>query len=396
MAKTIVKPALRPENSNFSSGPCAKRPGYSLDALGNALLGRSHRAAPLKARLAEVIDRSRAILGIPADWRVAIVPASDTGAIEMAMWSMLGARGVDVLSFESFSGQWATDVVKQLKLPNARVLEAPYGQLPDLAQVNFDNDVVFAWNGTTSGVRVPNGDWIPADRAGLTICDATSAAFCMDMPYDKLDVVTWSWQKGLGGEAAHGMLAISPRAAERLTTYKPAWPLPKIFRMTSNGKLNEGLFRGETLNTPSMLCVEDTLDSLGWAEQSGGLKGLIERSQENLQAVASWVARTPWVEFLAEVPATRSTTALCLKLTAPWFAALGEDAAFKAVRRIAVLLEKEGVAFDIAGHRDAPAGLRIWGGPTVEAGDIALMVPWIEWAHAIVEAEHAALTQAAE
>lgn len=396
MAKTIVKPALRPENSNFSSGPCAKRPGYSLDALGNALLGRSHRAAPLKARLAEVIDRSRAILGIPADWRVAIVPASDTGAIEMAMWSMLGARGVDVLSFESFSGQWATDVVKQLKLPNARVLEAPYGQLPDLAQVNFDNDVVFAWNGTTSGVRVPNGDWIPADRAGLTICDATSAAFCMDLPYDKLDVVTWSWQKGLGGEAAHGMLAISPRAAERLTTYKPAWPLPKIFRMTSNGKLNEGLFRGETLNTPSMLCVEDTLDSLGWAEQSGGLKGLIERSQENLQAVASWVARTPWVEFLAEVPATRSTTALCLKLTAPWFAALGEDAAFKAVRRIAVLLEKEGVAFDIAGHRDAPAGLRIWGGPTVEAGDIALMVPWIEWAHAIVEAEHAALTQAAE
>jgi len=396
MAQTIAKPALRPENPNFSSGPCAKRPGYSLDALGNALLGRSHRAAPLKARLAEVIDRSRAILGIPADWRVAIVPASDTGAIEMAMWSMLGARGVDVLSFESFSGQWATDVVKQLKLPNARVLEAPYGRLPDLAQVNFDNDVVFAWNGTTSGVRVPNGDWIPADRAGLTICDATSAAFCMDLPYNKLDVVTWSWQKGLGGEAAHGMLAISPRAAERLTTYKPAWPLPKIFRMTSNGKLNEGLFRGETLNTPSMLCVEDTLDSLGWAEQSGGLKGLIERSQENLQAVASWVARTPWVEFLAEVPATRSTTALCLKLTAPWFAALGEDAAFKAVRRIAVLLEKEGVAFDIAGHRDAPAGLRIWGGPTVEAGDIALMVPWIEWAHAIVEAEHAALTQAAE
>ena len=396
MAQTIAKPALRPENPNFSSGPCAKRPGYSLDALGNALLGRSHRAAPLKARLAEVIDRSRAILGIPADWRVAIVPASDTGAIEMAMWSMLGARGVDVLSFESFSGQWATDVVKQLKLPNARVLEAPYGRLPDLAQVNFDNDVVFAWNGTTSGVRVPNGYWIPADRAGLTICDATSAAFCMDLPYNKLDVVTWSWQKGLGGEAAHGMLAISPRAAERLTTYKPAWPLPKIFRMTSNGKLNEGLFRGETLNTPSMLCVEDTLDSLGWAEQSGGLKGLIERSQENLQAVASWVARTPWVEFLAEVPATRSTTALCLKLTAPWFAALGEDAAFKAVRRIAVLLEKEGVAFDIAGHRDAPAGLRIWGGPTVEAGDIALMVPWIEWAHAIVEAEHAALTQAAE
>jgi phosphoserine aminotransferase len=393
MANTS-QPALRPENPNFSSGPCAKRPGYSLDALSNALLGRSHRASAPKKRLAEVIDRSAKLLGLPADWRVAIVPASDTGAIEMAMWSMLGARGVDVLSFESFSGQWATDVVKQLKLPNARVLEAPYGSLPDLSQVNFDNDVVFAWNGTTSGVRVPNGDWIAAGRAGLTICDATSACFAMNLPYDKLDVVTWSWQKGLGGEAAHGMLALSPRAVERLTSYKPAWPLPKIFRMTTNGKLNEGLFRGETLNTPSMLCAEDALDGLRWAEESGGLKNLIARSEENLQAVADWVGRTPWAEFLAEDPATRSTTAICVKLTAPWFTRLSDDHRFNAVKQMAAMLEKEDVAYDIAGHRDAPAGLRIWGGATVEAGDIRLMLPWIEWAFETVAAGHAA--QAAE
>ena len=394
MAISPQPPALRPENPNFSSGPCAKRPGYSLDALGNAMLGRSHRASLPKKRLAEVIDRSAKLLGLPKDWRVAIVPASDTGAIEMAMWSMLGARGVDVISFESFSGQWATDIVKQLKLPNARVLEAPYGRLPDLSQVNFDNDVVFAWNGTTSGVRVPNGNWIAADRAGLTICDATSACFAMDLPYDKLDVVTWSWQKGLGGEAAHGMLALSPRAVERLTSYKPAWPLPKIFRMTANGKLNEGLFRGETLNTPSMLCAEDALDSLRWAEESGGLKNLIARSEENLQAVADWVGRTPWAEFLAEDPATRSSTAICVKLIAPWFTRLADDDRFAAVKRIAAMLEKEDVAYDIAGHRDAPAGLRIWGGATVEAGDIRLMLPWIEWAFESVAAEHAA--QAAE
>ena len=383
-------PALRPENPNFSSGPCAKRPGYSLDALSHAMLGRSHRAAAPKKRLVEVIDRSTRLLGLPPGWRVAIVPASDTGAIEMAMWSMLGARGVDVIAFESFSAQWATDVVKQLKLPNSRVLEAPYGRLPDLAQVDFDRDVVFAWNGTTSGVRVPNGDWIPADRAGLTICDATSACFAMALPYDKLDVVTWSWQKGLGGEAAHGMLAISPRAAERLTSYKPAWPLPKIFRMTANGALNEGLFRGETLNTPSMLCVEDALDGLRWAEESGGLPGLIARSEENLQAVADWVARTPWAEFLAEDPATRSSTAICIKFSAPWFVGLAEDERFLAVRRISALLEAEDVAYDIAGHRDAPAGLRIWGGATVEAGDIRLMLPWIEWAFETVAGEHAA------
>ncbi len=390
MAFSPSPPALRPENPFFSSGPCAKRPGYSLDALSRALLGRSHRAAAPKQRLAELIDRSAKLLGLPQGWRVAIVPGSDTGAIEMAMWSMLGARGVDVIAFESFSGQWATDVVKQLKLPGARVLEAPYGQLPDLSQVNFDNDVVFAWNGTTSGVRVPNGDWIPADRAGLTLCDATSACFAMDLPYDKLDVVTWSWQKGLGGEAAHGMLAISPRAAERLTGYKPAWPLPKVFRMTVNGKLNEGLFRGETLNTPSMLCVEDALDGLGWAEESGGLAGLIARSQENLQAVASWVSRTPWAEFLAEDPATRSSTAICIKFTAPWFVRLSEDERFTTVRRMAAMLETEDVAYDVAGHRDAPAGFRIWGGATVEAGDIRLMLPWIEWAFETVATEHAA------
>ena len=383
------QPALRPDSPCFSSGPCAKRPGYSLDALSHALLGRSHRAAAPKKRLLEVIDRSAKLLGLPADWRVAIVPGSDTGAIEMAMWSMLGARGVDVIAFESFSAQWATDVVKQLKLPGARVLEAPYGQLPDLSRVNFDNDVVFAWNGTTSGVRVPNGDWIPADHAGLTLCDATSACFAMHLPYDKLDVVTWSWQKGLGGEAAHGMLAISPRAAERLTGYKPAWPLPKVFRMTANGKLNEGLFRGETLNTPSMLCVEDALDGLTWAEESGGMAGLIARSEENLDAVSRWVSRTPWAEFLAEDPATRSSTAICIKFTAPWFVRLSEDERFATVRRMAAMLEQEDVAYDVAGHRDAPAGFRIWGGATVEAGDIRLMLPWIEWAFETVAAEHA-------
>src|SRR5580658_9836982 len=310
-------PDLRPANPNFSSGPCAKRPGWSLDALAGALLGRSHRAAAPKARLLEVITRSRAILGIPADWRLGIVPASDTGAMEMALWSLLGARGVDVVVFESFGAGWATDIIKQLKLPDARVLEAPYGRLPDPSGVDFSRDVVFTWNGTTSGVRVPNADGIPADRAGLVICDATSAAFAMDLAWQKLDVVTWSWQKALGGEAAHGMLALSPRAVERLESYIPPWPLPKIFRMTKGGKIMEGVFQGETINTPSMLCVEDYLDALEWAKSVGGLKALQARADANAKTIADWVARTPWIEFLAADPALRSNTSVCLKVVDP-------------------------------------------------------------------------------
>jgi phosphoserine aminotransferase len=367
------KPDVHPGNPNFSSGPCSKRPGFTLDALSGAMLSRSHRANEPKARLAEVIERSRTILGMPADWRLGIVPASDTGAVEMALWSLLGARGVDVLAFESFGEGWATDVVKQLRLADARVLSAPYGRLPDLAAVDFGRDVVFPWNGTTSGVRVPNGDWIARDRQGLTICDATSAAFAMRLAWDRLDVVTWSWQKVLGGEAAHGMLALSRRAVERLVSYKPVWPLPKIFRLTSGGKLIEGVFRGETINTPSMLCVEDALDGLRWAESVGGLNGLIARSEANLDAVARWVARTDWVDFLAEDAATRSCTSICLKLVVP-----------EAAKRIAALLEKEAVAYDIAAYRDAPPGLRIWGGATVETGDIETLLPWLDWAHDVV------------
>ncbi len=383
-----TKPELRPANPDFSSGPCAKRPGFALAALEGALLGRSHRAAGPKARLAEVIERSRAILGLPADWRLGIVPASDTGAVEMALWSMLGARPVDVLAFESFGEGWATDVVKQLKLPDARILTGEYGRLPDLAAVDFARDVVFPWNGTTSGVRVPDGDWIPADRQGLTLCDATSAAFAMALPFDRLDVVTWSWQKVLGGEAAHGMLALSPRAVERLLTYKPAWPLPKIFRLTSGGKLIEGIFKGETINTPSMLCVEDALDGLRWAESVGGLPGLIARSEANLAAVAAWVARSDWAAFLAEDAATRSCTSICLGIVAPWFKALDADGQAKAAKQLATLLEKEGVAYDIGAYRDAPPGLRIWGGATVETADVAALLPWLDWAFAQVAAQH--------
>ena len=359
------KPDTRPGNPNFSSGPCAKRPGFMLDALSGAMLGRSHRASGPKARLAEVIERSRAILGMPVDWRLGIVPASDTGAVEMALWSLLGACGVDVLAFDSFGEGWATDVVKQLRLADARVLAAPYGRLPDLGSVDFSRDVVFPWNGTTSGVHVPNGDWIARDRQGLTICDATSAAFAMRLAWDRLDVVTWSWQKVLGGEAAHGMLSLSPRAVERLESYRPPWPLPKVFRLTSGGKLIEGIFKGETINTPSMLCVEDALDGLRWAEQVGGLDGLIARSEANLAAVARWVAHREWADFLAEDPATRSCTSICLN----------------APKQIAALLEREGVAYDIASYRDAPPGLRIWGGATVETTDIETLLPLLDWAH---------------
>lgn len=378
----LPRPDVRPANPQFSSGPCAKRPGWSLQALAGAQLGRSHRAKEPKARLAEVITRSRAVLGMPADWRLGIVPGSDTGAVEMALWSMLGARPVDIVAFESFSEGWANDIVKQLRLADARVLASPYGKLPDLTQVDPAHDLVLAWNGTTSGVRLPDGDFIAEDRAGLVIADATSAAFAMELPWRKLDVVTWSWQKVLGGEAAHGMLALSPRAVERLLTYKPAWPLPKVFRLVSGGKLAEGVFKGETINTPSMLAVEDALDGLRWAEQVGGLKALIARSEANLAAVAEWVAGRDWVDFLAEVPATRSPTSICLKITAPWFVALDAAAQAEAAKKLAGLLEAEGVGLDIASYRDAPPGLRIWGGSTVETSDIRALLPWLDWAAA--------------
>jgi phosphoserine aminotransferase len=374
----MTRPTQKPNRPFFSSGHCAKRPGWSVAALSGAWAGRSHRAAGGKAKLAEVIERSRTILGIPEDYRIGVVPASDTGAVEMALWSLLGARGVDMLAWESFGKGWVTDVSKQLKLEDARILEADYGDLPDLGQVDFARDVVFTWNGTTSGVCVPDGDWIAADRDGLTICDATSAAFAMDLPWDKLDVATWSWQKVLGGEGAHGMLVLSPRAVERLESYSPAWPLPKIFRMTKGGKLIEGIFKGETINTPSMLCVEDAIDSLKWAEGIGGLPKLIQRSKSSLSAVSSWVDKTPWVEFLAKDAATRSSTSICLAITDT--GALAGDEAATAPKKIAALLEKENIAYDIAGYRDAPSGLRLWGGATVEPLDLQILMPWIEWA----------------
>ncbi|MGE5506620.1 MAG: phosphoserine transaminase [Actinomycetota bacterium] len=383
----LPRPTVRPANPNFSSGPCAKRPGWSVQALAATPVGRSHRAKIGKARLEEVIDRTRAILGIPADYRIGIVPASDTGAVEMALWSLLGERGVDMLAWESFGDGWITDVTKQLKLSDVRVFRAPYGELPDLGQVDCDRDVVFTWNGTTGGVRVPNGDWIKAGRKGLTICDATSAVFAMQMPWDKLDVVTWSWQKVLGGEGAHGMLVLSPRAVERLTTYKPAWPLPKIFRLTSGGKLSEGIFKGETINTPSMIAVEDQIDALKWSEQIGGLPALIARSEANLKAVQAWLDKSDWAENLAKDAKVRSCTSICLAIKAPFFAKLSDDDKAAAAKKIVSLLDKEGVAYDIGAYRDAPPGLRVWGGATVETKDIEALLPWLDWAFAQVRAE---------
>jgi phosphoserine aminotransferase len=376
-----MKPPVRPNNPCFSSGPCAKRPGWTLKALESALIGRSHRAKPGRAKLNEVVERSRRVLGIPADYRVGIVPASDTGAVEMALWSLLGARGVDVLAWESFGEGWATDVAKQLKLGDVRLLRAPYGELPDLGAVGGDRDIVFTWNGTTAGVCVPDGDWIAGDRRGLTICDATSAAFAMPLPWDKLDVVTWSWQKALGGEAAHGMLVLSPRAVARLESYTPPWPLPKIFRLTSKGKFNEAIFQGETINTPSLLAVEDAIDSLKWAESIGGGAALVARAKANLAAVAAWVERTPWIDFLAQDPRSRSWTSVCLKLVDDWFVRLAPDAQRALVKRLEALLDGEGVAYDIAGHRDAPPGLRLWCGSTIERSDVEALLPWLDWAY---------------
>ena len=376
-----MKPQRRPDCIHFSSGPCAKRPGWSLAALGDAVIGRSHRSKPGKARLQEVIERSRRILGVPADYRIAIVPASDTGAVEMALWSLLGPRPVDLLAWESFGDAWVGDVLKQLKLPEARRLAAPYGQLPDLGAVDPAHDVVFTWNGTTSGVRVPDGDWIADGHEGLVICDATSSAFAMEMPWAKLDVVTWSWQKVLGGEAAHGMIVLGPRAVERLESYVPPWPMPKIFRMTAGGKLTEGLFEGDTINTPSMLAVEDAIDGLIWAESIGGLDGLLARTRRNFAAIERWVERTPWIDFLAERPETRSTTSVCLVFSDDWFRGLAPEAQAKVAKSVAALLEAEGAALDVGSYRDAPAGLRIWAGATVETADIEALLPWIDWAY---------------
>jgi phosphoserine aminotransferase len=377
-----MKPTQTPNNPCFSSGPCAKRPGWSLDALNDAALGRSHRAKLGKNKLTEVIERSKKLLGIPDTYVLGIVPASDTGAVEMALWSMLGERGVDVLAWESFSSGWASDCKTQLQLKDLRVFQADYGRLPDLKQADWTRDVVFAWNGTTSGVRVPNGDWIAADRSGLSICDATSAVFAMDIPWDKLDVVTWSWQKVLGGEGAHGMIALSPRAVARLETFTPPRPLPKIFQMTKSGKLIDGIFQGETINTPSMLCVEDALDSLKWAESIGGLPALVARSGANLQVMEDWIAQSSWAAFLAEEKCYRSSTSMCFKIKDPAFTALSADHQNARVKSIVSTLEKERAAFDIGAYRDAPVGLRVWGGATVETSDIRALLPWLDWAYA--------------
>jgi phosphoserine aminotransferase len=379
-----MKPAVRPARPFFSSGPCAKRPGWTPETLANALVGRSHRSKPGKAKLKEAIERTRNVLGIPADYRIGIMPASDTGAMEMAMWSLLGPKEIDIFAWESFGEDWVTDTIKQLKL-KAEVHKAAYGRLPEMAMAK-DRDLVFLWNGTTSGVRVPNGDFIPDNRDAITICDATSAAFAMDLPWEKLDATTFSWQKVLGGEAAHGMLVLSPRAVARLESYTPPWPMPKIFRMTKSGKLVDGIFEGETINTPSMLAVEDYLDALTWAESVGGLKGLIARAGANTGVLADWCRKAGWAGFLAEDESIRSNTSVCLKITDPWFTGLSDEARADAAKKIAALLEKEGVAFDIASYRAAPPGLRIWCGATVEASDLEALTPWLDWAFQSVKA----------
>tara|TARA_B110000908_G_scaffold9161_1_gene11228 strand:+ start:476 stop:1630 length:1155 start_codon:yes stop_codon:yes gene_type:complete len=381
-------PEKKPASPLFSSGPCAKRPGWKIENLKNAPLGRSHRSAIGKSRLKEAIDKTFEILNLPEGYLVGIVPGSDTGAIEMALWSLLGARGVDMLAWESFGSGWVMDVTKQLKLDDVRTIEAPYGKLPDLSRVDPGRDVVFTWNGTTSGVKVPNGDWISDKRAGLTICDATSAAFAMDLPWKKLDVTTYSWQKVMGGEGAHGMIILSPRAVERLESYKPPWPLPKIFRLTKNGKLISSIFNGATINTPSMLCVEDYIDTLNWGLDVGGIKGLIGRSEDNLAVIKSWVDRTDWIEFLAEVPSTISNTSVCLKITADWFENLDAEEKTIASKKLTQLLDAKDVAYDISSYRDAPAGLRIWTGSTIETADLVDLIPWLDWAYAEIHASY--------
>ena len=382
----LTAPAVKPANPNFSSGPCAKRPGWTTDALKSALVGRSHRAKPAKARIEKAIALTRELLEVPADYRIGIVPASDTGAVEMFLWSALGARGVDMLAWESFGEGWVTDVQKQLKLDNVRVLKADYGYLPDLKQVNFDNDVVFTWNGTTSGVRVPNADWIPADRKGLTICDATSAAFAQNLDFKKLDVVTFSWQKALGGEAAHGVLILSPRAVERLETYKPDRPLPKLFRLTKGGKLMEDIFEGATINTVSMLCIEDAVDAMEWGRSVGGLKGMQARADANFKVLADWVAKTDWIDFLAQIPEPRSNTSVCFTIVDPAVKLLDADGQAAFAKAIVSRLDKAGAAYDIGGYRDAPTGLRIWAGSTVEAANLKALTEWLDWAFATEKA----------
>jgi phosphoserine aminotransferase len=387
MSTALPKPTLRPKSANFSSGPCTKHPGWSIEALKGAAVGRSHRAKIGKDKLKQVIEETKALLELPPDYLVGIIAGSDTGAVEAALWSLLGARPVDVFAWESFSKDWVTDCVKQLKPLEARSFVAEFGQLPDLAQANFDNDVVFVWNGTTSGAIVPNGDWIKDDRKGLTICDATSSACAVPMPWKKLDVVTYSWQKILGGEAQHGILILSPRAVERLNSHKPSWPIPKIFRLTKEGKINLGIFEGETINTPSMICVEDALDAMSWARSVGGAKGLAQRTQANAKVIADWVAKTPWITYLTENPVHRSPTSVCLKAKDSALLAMSKDDQAAFFKKLASMLEKEGVAFDIGSYRDAPPGLRIWCGSTVEADDVKALTAWLDWAYPVCRSE---------